>query len=782
MEPSAEDDGYKYGDEDEEERKKFQRPPSSYGSMKSDSNGIKEEDEQDEQECDEEVAGVFQQPGPVLQYEAPVYEGTGLQMHRSESPETLYTMTTQQTKPPGANVIETRSSDLELSCESEEEDADEMLITNSPEPPEPIVLEEAIQMDEHGQPGRLHPEQDLPHVFKNIQQALTGLNKDELYKFKINFYQRQSDLTIQSLFEGDLLDFVDKIIELLGLERSLSNTINSLVNITKHEEAEELRNSCKKALIRFTLKQDLIRKYQFIYEGIPQAGKRNALDSVYVEPEISLCADGGVDPSHELRRHPPSLPQRTNADTYISVNNLFRLQRPDGQPVRTVLTSGIPGIGMSVSVGKFCFDWAEQRANKDLQFVFTLPFSSLWILRNKNLSSSQNMSIMDVLEYHNSLCKNKKYLDDEECKFLIIMDSFDCYQTSLDWKNAPIVNDNHTPATLDVLIVNVIRGTLLPKAHVWVLGRQAAVSRIPSNLFDAVSEIKGFNDEMKDNYLTKRFLNAETGARIVEHYKQLPMLHILARQPFVCWMVAKIFGHNFRNEHYRALPPKLTMFYVNILIIQTNRRLQFYYEKAENNLKWSSDDKHMLRDLGKMAFKMLERNTSVFVEEDLKAHSLDVIDVTVFSGLCTELPSPTPPGNRQFCFIHFTVQEFMAALYVFTLFRLESKNVLDSGLLHKFLFKEQPRSAVGLVQCAINRTLNSTPGQYDMFLRFLCGLLSPDIQDKLLSGHLYSRDSPKVSGLEEVGVLLERTKQNCPPERIENLNECLRELTQQEEM
>lgn len=89
---------------------------------------------------------------------------------------------------------------------------------------------------------------------------------------------------------------------------------------------------------------------------------------------------------------------------------------------------------------------------------------------------------------------------------------------------------------------------------------------------------------MKDNYLTKRFLNAETGARIVEHYKQLPMLHILARQPFVCWMVAKIFGHNFRNEHYRALPPKLTMFYVNILIIQTNRRLQFYYEKAENNL------------------------------------------------------------------------------------------------------------------------------------------------------------------------------------------------------
>lgn len=775
---------------------KKQRPPSSYGSMKSESDDMNVEEygateakeqyggEQEEQECDQEVAEVFHRPAPILPHQAAAYDRTGVQMNRSVSPETYYTQTTQQTKPPGAIVIDTRSSDVDLSPEEdqedEDEDEDEVLITNSPEPPEPIELENEIQMDEHGQPGRLHPEQDLPHVFKNIQKVLTDLNKEELYKFKLNFHQRQTDLTLQHLFEGDLLDFVDRIIEKFGLDCSLSNTISTLENITKHEQAEELRINCNKALIRSSLKQDINRKYQFIYEGVPRPGKRSPLDSIYVEPEISICGCGGVDPSHELRSSLQSPVQSTRADTLVSLNNLFRLKKPNDQPVRTVLTMGLPGIGMSVCEGKYCCDWAEDRANKDLQYVITLPFSSLWILRNRNISSSISMSIMDVIEYHHSLCKTKTYLDEEDCKFLIIMDSFDCYQTVLDWKNTPEIKDNHCLAKLDDLIVNLIRGSLLPNAQVWILGRPAAVSQIPSKFLDVATEIHGFSDEMKDNYFMKRCQDPEMGRRIVDHYKRQPTLRTLARQPFVCWMAARIFGHNFRNENYGGLPPKVTGFYVNTVLIQTNRRLQFYYEKSEHNLKWSSNDRQMLRNLGKMALKMLEKNTSEFVEEDTKEHHLDLTDVTVFSGLCTELPV-TSSGNRRFCFIHITVQEFMAALYVFTVFRVDSKNVLSSGgLLQFFSSNQQTKLAVEVVQCAINRAFSLPRGQYDMFLRFLCGLLSPDNNNQL-SSNLYDRDSVQTCGLDEVSGLLGRTLKQCPRDRVENLKECLRELTQKDD-
>ena len=59
-----------------------------------------------------------------------------------------------------------RSSDLEEFSENDEEDMDDALVTNSPEPPEPVEPDDTMQTDENSQPGRLHPEQDMPHIFK----------------------------------------------------------------------------------------------------------------------------------------------------------------------------------------------------------------------------------------------------------------------------------------------------------------------------------------------------------------------------------------------------------------------------------------------------------------------------------------------------------------------------------------------------------------------------------------------------------------------------------------
>lgn len=117
--------------------------------------------------------------------------------------------------------------------------------------------------------------------------------------------------------------------------------------------------------MRFYLQEHLTRKHQVIHEGVVRAGRQSVLNTVYVQPQISTCGYGGVDPSHELRLDPPSSPlQLPSPDTFIDLNNLFRLQKDDGTPVRKVLTTGIPGIGMSVSVAKFSLDWAEMKTNR----------------------------------------------------------------------------------------------------------------------------------------------------------------------------------------------------------------------------------------------------------------------------------------------------------------------------------------------------------------------------------------------------------------------------------
>lgn len=80
---------------------------------------------------------------------------------------------------------------------------------------------------------------------------------------------------------------------------------------------------------------------------------------------------------------------------------------------------------------------------QDLQFVITLSFHTLWFLRSRKVAS-QKMSIMEVIEYYHPECKGMTYLEEEDCKFLIIMDSFDCYQAPLDWE----VSHPHTTITI----------------------------------------------------------------------------------------------------------------------------------------------------------------------------------------------------------------------------------------------------------------------------------------------------------------------------------------------
>lgn len=50
--------------------------------------------------------------------------------------------------------------------EDEEEEEEDGVLTNSPEPPEAVEPDEMTQTDDGSQSGLLHPEQDLPHIFR----------------------------------------------------------------------------------------------------------------------------------------------------------------------------------------------------------------------------------------------------------------------------------------------------------------------------------------------------------------------------------------------------------------------------------------------------------------------------------------------------------------------------------------------------------------------------------------------------------------------------------------
>lgn len=133
----------------------------------------------------------------------------------------------------------------------------------------------------------------------------------------------------------------------------------------------------------------------------------------------------------------------------------------------------------------------------------------------------------------------------------------------------------------------------------------------------------------------------------------------------------------------------------------------------------------------------------------------------------------------------------MAAVYIFMVFRLEGRNVLDQppqGRLHLPKLptpKGESRLVVELYHSAVRRALRSPPGHMDMVLRFLCGLLYRGSHNEMLRGKLFHHHTPPVSGVEEVQKLLEKTikdlSTSSPMDRLGNLEECLRELIQEDE-
>ncbi len=176
---------------------------------------------------------------------------------------------------------------------------------------------------------------------------------------------------------------------------------------------------------------------------------------------------------------------------------MFEAPEQDKQ-IRTVLTKGVAGIGKSVSVQKFVLDWSEGKENQDISFIFPLPF------REMNLKEQEKLSLMDLITQFFPETKGLNLTRRNQFKVLFILDGLDEYRLPLNFKDNETWSDVSSPASLDVLLTNLIKGNLLPSALLWITTRPAAASKIPPDCIDRLTEIRGFNDAQKEEYFRKK--------------------------------------------------------------------------------------------------------------------------------------------------------------------------------------------------------------------------------------------------------------------------------------
>ncbi|XP_072235759.1 NLR family CARD domain-containing protein 3-like [Leuresthes tenuis] len=523
----------------------------------------------------------------------------------------------------------------------------------------------------------------------------------------------------------------------------------------------------------FRHKSALKKKFQCVFEGIPKAGNPTLLNQIYTELYITEGGTGEVNDEHEVRQIETASRKADRGEITIRQEDIFKLPPGRDELIRTVMTKGVAGIGKTVLTQKFTLDWAEGKANQDIQFMFPFTFRELNVLKEKKFS------LVELVHHFFTETKEAGICSFEEFQVVFIFDGLDECRLPLDFHNKEPLTDVTESTSVDVLLTNLIRGKLLPSARLWITTRPAAANQIPPDCVDMVTEVRGFTDPQKEEYFRKRFRDKKQASRIISHIQTSRSLHIMCHIPVFCWITATVLEDVLKTREGGELPKTLTEMYIHFLVVQAKVKKVKYDGGAETDPHWSPESREMIESLGKLAFEQLQKGNLIFYESDLTECGIDISAASVCSGVFTQIfiEERGLYQEKVFCFIHLSVQEFLAALHVHLTFINSGVNLMgdQQTTSQKSETKEDPCAETLFYQSAVNKALQSPNGHLDLFLRFLLGL-SLQTNQSLLRGLLTQTGSSSQTNQETVDYIKEKISENLSAERSINLFHCLNEL------
>uniref|UniRef100_A0A3P9I4Z4 NACHT domain-containing protein n=1 Tax=Oryzias latipes TaxID=8090 RepID=A0A3P9I4Z4_ORYLA len=492
-------------------------------------------------------------------------------------------------------------------------------------------------------------------------------------------------------------------------------TVNFLRRMKQEDLADRLQ-SRSPAVCRHELQSGLKKKFQCVFEGMAKAGSPTLLNEIYTELFITEGGRGELNEEHEVRQIEAASRKADRAETSIRQEELFQLPAGRPEPIRTVMTKGVAGIGKTVLTQKFTLDWAEGKAHQNLHFTFPFTFRELNVLKE------EKFSLVELVHHFFPETKQAGICSFEDFQVLFIFDGLDECRLPLDFHKTQILNDPRKSTSVADLLTNLIRGNLLPSARLWITTRPGAANQIPPGYVDMVTEVRGFNDPQKEEYFRKRVRDEEQASRIISHIQRSRSLHIMCHIPVFCWITATVLEDLLKSRGRGELPKSLTEMYIHFLVVQAKVKKVKYDGGAETDSHWSPETKKMMESLGKLAFEQLQKRNLIFYESDLTECGIDIRAASVYSGLFTQIFREERGlyQDKVFCFIHLSVQEFLAALHVHLTFITSGLNLMEEE--QSQISQPEQRSPVQLYQSAVKKALQSPNGHLDLFLRFLLGL------------------------------------------------------------
>uniref|UniRef100_A0A8C1RCK6 Uncharacterized protein n=1 Tax=Cyprinus carpio TaxID=7962 RepID=A0A8C1RCK6_CYPCA len=560
------------------------------------------------------------------------------------------------------------------------------------------------------------------------------------------------------------------------LGSTIAGDVTVNVNVQQVPHFTSVNNNETLQSVRNKLKSRMMKDSERILEGSAQQSV--SLNKIYTQLFIINNKSDPINKEHEIWQIETTNDLNTSAQTVINYNEILKPPLDENRTMKIVLTKGIAGIGKTVTVQKFVYDWASGKANQDLELVFLLPFREL------NLREGENQSLFDLLCAFYPEFKEARPISDWICdrKVLFILDGLDEYKKGLSFQTS-ILSDVTKEAPLDVLLANLLRGKLLPSAHLWITSRPVAAEQLPSEIFRQgyVTQIRGFTDEQKKEYFTRQFEDPDLTQIVTCHLKSHKSLWILCHIPLFCWISSVVLKtiikspiSNKSPNKDMDMPSNQTEMYIHYLLIQTGLSHNKYQGKNVSPEDALIQYKGLIKKLAALAYWKLKEQNAIFNKEDLRKYNITLDEALRYPGIITCVSECKFGFNRTtfFSFVHLSVQEFFAALFVFHEFLSGNQDSL--GLTKAK--NGQKSNLSDFLKSVIDVAVESKNEHLDLFNCFLFGI-SCDSSRRLLEGFLPRLEDSSLEDHKKVTKYIKSLRRkDLSPERCFSLVRCIVEL------
>ena len=390
------------------------------------------------------------------------------------------------------------------------------------------------------------------------------------------------------------------------------------------------------------------------YKGKRTQQELIEMASIHKEGSLAVDKCTEVGPSVKKPRIEHSRVTKNITDIFAAdPTDLTETGTSSTESPKRILIEGAPGIGKTVLSKEIAYQWATNEILTEIKIAFLL------YLRDIHLQSIT--STKQLVQYMSMGC-----LDDEQ------ITTFDKYLVNTKGQQLCIVMDgfDEYPSLLqqNSFIVDIINGVILPEAIVVITSRPTATVSLHDQVERRI-DILGLPKEEREKYISQTFSNSSEKKDALDKYlKQQPVINGLCFVPLHLAILLYLFEQG-------SLPETLTEMNESFILHTIYRHLKRYGQTTSGAVdKLAKVPKPILDivyNLSELAFKGLQDNKLVFTFEEVKEVCPNVDDNTVGDingfGLLQAVehyPQKGAGTTTSFNFLHYTMQEYLAALHV----------------------------------------------------------------------------------------------------------------------